>query len=166
MFLGVLQGATAAEELFQTGEEMRMIPFYRHEVVASVEADLVGVFLLAAHGIKAEGVSLEGKKIEKFRHGGNLVGLGVDFELGQAESLLAGKGAEQMQVALFARAVKAVTKGFAVNGDQLGRKLAAEAFHKTDEAGVEGLWIDGAEDPPKGIVAGNSAGEFEEFFEP
>ena len=73
MFLGVLEGGAAAEELFQTCVKMRMVALYRHEVVASVEADFMGDFLLAAHGIKAEGVSLNGKKIEQFRHRSDLV---------------------------------------------------------------------------------------------
>ena len=80
--------------------------------------------------------------------------------------MLTGKSAEEMKVALFAGTVKAMTYGFAIDGDQFGREFAAEAFHKADEAGVEGLGIDGAEDPPKGIVARNTAGELEEFFEP
>lgn len=117
LFLGVSRGGAAAEELFQTCEERMVIGLYRHEVVASVEADFVGDFLLAADGIKAEGGSLDGNKAEQFGHGRDLVGLGVDLQLCEAEALFAGKGAELMQVALFARAVEAMTKGFAINGD-------------------------------------------------
>lgn len=143
---------------------MGVIRFDGHEVVAVSEVDFAGDFLLAAHRVEAEGMAFKGEEIEKVGDGGDFVGFGVDFELGKAEALLGGVGAEE--VALLSGAVEAVTHCFAVNGDELGGEFATQAFGEVDEAGIEGLGVDGAEHASESVVAGHSEGEFEEFLEP
>lgn len=71
-----------------------------------------------------------------------------------------------MEVALFGLMIETVKECFAVNRDELRRKFATEVFRKGNEANIEGLGIDGTEDASESVIAGDAAGEIEEFSQP
>ena len=122
------------------------------DIVGALGDDFLGDLLLTAHGVDRHDRALDGQKIEQFGNGGDLVGFFVHRPRTQHQFLARTPGRHQVNGAFVARPVEGAAHRLAVDGNHT-RDGAARGLRPGDEAGLESLRIQGAEDQSELIVA-------------
>ena len=73
-----------------------MILFERQQIIGTLLANLAGNLLLRIERIDCDDTSFYCKQSEQFRHGSDLVGFFVHFDLAQGQAIAGRPGAHQM----------------------------------------------------------------------
>ncbi len=108
----------------------------------------------------------EHQAIQQFGDGGDLIGLAIDPALAQHQPLLARPRADQMQRRLVAPAVEGSPHRLAVDSDDLPLDGPGKRARPRQEAGLEGVRVNEQEDPPEGVMRGNTMGQGQELLQP
>src|SRR3954452_2201851 len=92
---------------------------------------------------------------QQFQHGCDLVGLAVDRHLTEQQALLSRPGMDHMQRRLARDTIERAPQRLAVHRHHAPQALS-ETLHEAGEAGLERLWVEQAEHPAEGIMAGRA----------
>ena len=106
------------EELLDRGGELWLIVLDRNDAVTAAGDDLLDDVFLAAHRVDRDERVGQVDLIQELRDGRDLVGFGVGGHLTQRDALLAGPGADDVQVAEAFGLVVRSAAGLAVDSDE------------------------------------------------
>ena len=133
----------------------------RPDVVGALVDDLLGDLGLATHGVDGDDRALDRQQLQQLGDRGDLVGFLVHRAGGEHELLDRTPGRDHVHRAVAERPVEGAARGLAVDCDH-ALHSAREALRPGDEAGLETLRVERAEDEAELIVARRTVGEGQE----
>jgi hypothetical protein len=148
------------EECADVLMQRALVALQRQDVVAALIDDLPGNGTLAVERVGGHDRALQCEHLQKLRHGGDLIRLGVGGNLRQHKALLAAPRADHVQGRLATGAIEGAAQDLAVNRhDALNR--IGETGHELVEGSTEPLRIEQPEQPTEGVVAGQAVLQLE-----
>jgi site-specific DNA recombinase len=159
-------GLGVGEQVDHVVGEGFLVLLERQHVVAFLIEDLLGDLPLTAHGVNRDDAARDRQRAQQFGDGGDLVGLVVDLDLRQDQSVGTGPGTDHVDRGLPVGSIVRAAHGLAVEGDHRRRHNGAHRFHPVREARLKLLWIEGCEHAIEGIVRGNAVGQVQERPQP
>jgi hypothetical protein len=126
--------------------------------------DLLSNRALAAHGIDGHETASHDQVLQEVGQGGDLIRLGIDFDLGEHQPVRRRPGTDHVDGSLPGGVVRSPDR-LAIEGDHLGREDGAHRLHPGLEALLE---LDGdpegapgGKHPVEGVMGGDAMGQIQ-----
>src|SRR5713101_763402 len=153
-----------AHTLLNVIEQVLLVVLDRQHVIPAARHDLFRDRLLAADGVDAHHGPMQVQQLQQLGDGRDLVRLGIDGHLTQAQMMLGGPGTDQVQRPQARRS--RATQRLAVNGDMRHLQDSAQVQQPLPQARLKSLRVDKLEQPLKRVVGWDVVRQSQEPFEP
>src|SRR5262245_59667366 len=145
-----VDGQGILERGLDVGVQGRLVVLDRQQVVAACVPDLLGNGFLAADGGDADQRPVQVQQLQQLRYGHDLIALVANGDLGQAQAVLGGPGADQVQGGAVGPAAAAY--GLAVDRNMKEAQGITDGVDPAGEAVLEGQRVQRREDSVEGVM--------------
>ncbi|MDR3558458.1 MAG: hypothetical protein P4L61_02920, partial [Candidatus Pacebacteria bacterium] len=154
------------EEKFDFFMEVALIPLKGKEVISALIDYLSGDLLLTSHGVYGHNAASDIEGLEQLWNCRNFIGFVLRFDLPQDQTVPGGPCANHMDTRFTIGAIMRATRGFSIDGHNIGITHRKSATNPDGKTLGEFLGIEQRENSSERVVRRNAFGQIQEGSEP